>query len=225
MIVAVIIILIIAPSLFTGSQINWLSNCIIFRNLDFSKTGQIGETIGGITAPFIGVLSIILLYMTLYEQRKINKEQIKFNQRQIDFNKEQIKKEQENRDFSVLFNQLNMVDNAINVKINNITYNGVDALMQFKKEYSKFHYLEKIEFVAKLAVPTNIISSYSYIIKRSTFDKPTKDFFYISMYDRISWLKMVYEVAIVDNNFADKDFIQKIKIFHEQLEKAIKQYE
>ncbi len=47
--------------------------------LDFSQTGSIGDTIGGITAPFIGLLSIVLLVWTLNEQIKINKEQKRFN--------------------------------------------------------------------------------------------------------------------------------------------------
>ncbi len=46
---------------------------------DFSDKGSIGDTIGGITAPFVGLLSIILLAWTLYEQVQINREQKKFN--------------------------------------------------------------------------------------------------------------------------------------------------
>lgn len=42
--------------------------------LNFSKTetGNIGSTIGGITSPFVGLLSAILLYITLKEQRNYN---------------------------------------------------------------------------------------------------------------------------------------------------------
>lgn len=47
--------------------------------LDFSQTGSIGDTIGGITAPFIGLVSILLLWWTLKEQLKFNKRQEKFN--------------------------------------------------------------------------------------------------------------------------------------------------
>lgn len=47
--------------------------------LDFSEKGGIGDTIGGITAPFVGLLSIGLLVWTLYEQVKINREQKGFN--------------------------------------------------------------------------------------------------------------------------------------------------
>jgi len=224
-IVVVIIILIIAPSLLTSSQINWLSDFAIFRNLDFRETGQIGDTIGGITAPFIGVLSIILLYITLYEQRKINKEQVEFNKRQIVFNDEQIKREQESRDFSILFNQLKMVDEAISVKINDVTYNCVEALTQFNKNHLLLKYLEQVQFIAKLAVPSQIVLSYSYIIKRSTFDKSTKDFFYISMYDRIYWLIVVFKDFIKNVENPNEDAWRKVKILIGQLEKAIKLYE
>lgn len=43
---------------------------------DFTETGQIGDTIGGITAPIVGLVSIILLYITLKEQRDFNAQQV-----------------------------------------------------------------------------------------------------------------------------------------------------
>ena len=48
---------------------------------DFSETGQIGDTIGGITAPFLGFLSVILLYFTLKEQQDFNKNQQLVNEK------------------------------------------------------------------------------------------------------------------------------------------------
>lgn len=75
-IVFVIIAIIFAPSFFSGSTFAWFENCFLFRNVNFNeKTGVIGDTIGGVTAPFIGVLSIILLYITFREQRQFNKTQ------------------------------------------------------------------------------------------------------------------------------------------------------
>ena len=50
-----------------------------WKELDFSGTGQIGDTIGGITAPFIGLISVWLLWRTLCEQINFNKEQAKDN--------------------------------------------------------------------------------------------------------------------------------------------------
>ena len=40
-----------------------------------TTTGQIGDTIGGTTAPFWGFLSVILLYLTFKEQQTFNKNQ------------------------------------------------------------------------------------------------------------------------------------------------------
>ena len=43
---------------------------------DFTETGQIGDTIGGITAPIVGLVSIILLFITFKEQRDFNAQQV-----------------------------------------------------------------------------------------------------------------------------------------------------
>lgn len=40
--------------------------------ISFQKTGQIGDTIGGVTAPFIGVLSALLVYVSFRAQIKAN---------------------------------------------------------------------------------------------------------------------------------------------------------
>lgn len=49
------------------------------ERLDFTSTGQIGDTIGGITSPIIGIVSIFLLIWTLKEQLEFNKKQAKDN--------------------------------------------------------------------------------------------------------------------------------------------------
>lgn len=48
---------------------------IFTRNgvVDFSNTGQIGDTIGGIMNPFIGIVSIIVMFLAFYMQFKANK--------------------------------------------------------------------------------------------------------------------------------------------------------
>ena len=51
---------------------------------NFTDTGQIGDTIGGLTAPVIGLLNAILLYLTLKRQDELNGrtiEEIKKNDR------------------------------------------------------------------------------------------------------------------------------------------------
>jgi hypothetical protein len=47
--------------------------------IDFTNTGNIGDTIGGITSPFLNLLSIVLLYLTLREQTESSKKQKDFD--------------------------------------------------------------------------------------------------------------------------------------------------
>ena len=61
----------ISPFLFTCGA--------ICDRLNFTTTGQIGDTIGGITSPVIGIFSIFLLIMTLVEQQNFNKNQARHN--------------------------------------------------------------------------------------------------------------------------------------------------
>ena len=57
-VLVVVLFAFIAPRILTLPGAEWL---------DLTQTGEIGDTIGGTTAPFWGFLSIILLYLTLKE--------------------------------------------------------------------------------------------------------------------------------------------------------------
>ena len=67
----IIVLIITAPYLLTRPA--------FCKSLIFDSTGQIGDTIGGITAPIIGIFSIIVLVMTLRAQLKFNNDQSKDN--------------------------------------------------------------------------------------------------------------------------------------------------
>jgi uncharacterized membrane protein len=71
--------------------------------VDFTNTGQIGDTIGGIMNPFIGIASIIVMFLAFYMQYEANKmmqSQFKKNQFENQFF-EMLKTHKEN---SVLLN-------------------------------------------------------------------------------------------------------------------------
>ena len=68
------LIVLVVPFLFTRSWFGFAS----------SKTGYVGDTIGGLTAPFIGLFSALLVYIAF-------KEQVKANLKLEDFNREQLK--------------------------------------------------------------------------------------------------------------------------------------
>ncbi|MEM1259652.1 MAG: putative phage abortive infection protein [Bacteroidota bacterium] len=71
----------------------WLFTMKGYSSLDFSKTGQIGDTIGGLMNPFIGTAGIILTFLAFYLQYKANQIQIENFNRQLDLNKNQFEKQ------------------------------------------------------------------------------------------------------------------------------------
>ncbi|SDY08528.1 hypothetical protein SAMN05444411_1216 [Lutibacter oricola] len=67
LIIGILLLVVISPALFT--QLEWL---ISFD----TDSGAIGDTIGGITAPFINILGAFLIYISFQEQVKANQQQI-----------------------------------------------------------------------------------------------------------------------------------------------------
>ncbi|XOV91650.1 MAG: hypothetical protein ACFHWX_15730 [Bacteroidota bacterium] len=59
------LLVLVMPWVFTNSD--------FYRGIDFSNTGQIGDTIGGITAPIIGLLSAFIVFKAFQAQIKANK--------------------------------------------------------------------------------------------------------------------------------------------------------
>lgn len=107
-----IIAIIFAPIIFTSSSICGLS---------FLNTGQIGDTIGGITSPIVGIVSIVLLAYTLIEQLNFNVKQVQL-QRQ----------EQFKSTFFQLLQEQREITNSLFT-----TYEGVDMKNPAKKQKIK----------------------------------------------------------------------------------------
>lgn len=80
-----LMIVVIIPCLLTRT---WGPECLKFTE----STGWIGDTLGGITAPFIGLLNVALLIWTLWKQ--------------IDFNDNQLKTQKEEQFKAVFFQML-----------------------------------------------------------------------------------------------------------------------
>lgn len=78
-----------------------------FSFFDLTESGQIGDTIGGITAPFIGIIAGYLTFLAFHEQSKANKESA------IDLKKERFE--------SKFYNFLSLLNNLeINTTIPNV---------------------------------------------------------------------------------------------------------
>ena len=61
----------------------WILTRDSFLGFDFEDTGQIGDTIGGITAPFVNLLAAFLVYKSFSAQIRANKEQREQHDEQI----------------------------------------------------------------------------------------------------------------------------------------------
>lgn len=92
--------------------------------LSFVDTGQIGDTIGGTTAPIVGIVSIVLLAYTLIEQLKFNAKQVDL-QRQEQFKTTFFELLKEQRDIkNSLFTNYEGVDMQNPTKIQKIPVKG-----------------------------------------------------------------------------------------------------
>lgn len=63
-----------------GLAIVWIliaTRPLLFSFTDFSNTGEIGDTIGGLSAPIFNILTASLLFLSLMEQIQTNKDQQK----------------------------------------------------------------------------------------------------------------------------------------------------
>ncbi|NJX16861.1 putative phage abortive infection protein [Tamlana crocina] len=147
----------VAPALFTKNSI-----------IDFTQTGQIGDTIGGIMNPFIALAGVVLTYLAFYMQYKANqyqraqfniqleKEKEQFRQ-ELDLQKEQFLKNQFESQFYEMMrihrgnvNDLTSNDVNINLKVisDSIVNKGViDGIKTFPFLLSEFefcyHYVKK----------------------------------------------------------------------------------
>ena len=129
-VLAVILIIILPTTLLTTFHCPFLG-----LNTDFTETGQIGDTIGGITAPIVGLLSIWLLYITFREQQK-------FNARQEEFQKQ-------HADNTILSNLQEQRQAQVNSFCTNINGGKVQIAGLFGLEQLNrvFYHDNKIEFV------------------------------------------------------------------------------
>ena len=94
--------------------------------VSFVDTGQIGDTIGGTTAPIVGIVSIFLLAYTLIEQLKFNAKQVDL-QRQEQFKTTFFELLKEQRDIkNSLFTKYEGVDMKNPTKIQKIPVKGLE---------------------------------------------------------------------------------------------------
>ena len=70
-------LLILAAALVLCLPVILTQSSILGRNFDFTNSGQIGDTIGGITSPFFNLIAAVLIFLSFREQVKTNRDFIR----------------------------------------------------------------------------------------------------------------------------------------------------
>jgi hypothetical protein len=111
-----------APIIFTSRSINEI--------FDFSETGQIGDTIGGIINPFIALVGILLTFLAFYMQIKTNEMQISQFQKGLTHNKN-LKDYHTKKDY---LNKLNLLKLDLKLIIGDIQSKAKNLKSYYEKE-------------------------------------------------------------------------------------------
>ena len=171
-----IALIVFAPLIFTRG--------LLCSSVAFNNTGQIGDTIGGTTAPFIGVLSAILLYVTLNEQRKFNRQQQRLAM------EEQFK--------TMFFNLLNVqrdITSKLELSFFQLNYNTLEHEVVEKKSLDCFSKLKsELEYIF-------------YILDKETF---SEGYDIETAKQQISSLDSLYPGLGIDMKIYERE-IRKIK--------------
>jgi hypothetical protein len=166
-------ILIISPFIITGFS--------YFKWANFTNTGQIGDTIGGITGPIINLISAILIYLSFRQQLLANEIQIELinSERSKDISRSE-------RELLILhYNEIKDSINslkyqAVHIQSGNFqnTFHGTEALETFMKEISGISNYDSHEFWISINVILIEVEAYIDFLKRSeSIDPADKQFF------------------------------------------------
>ena len=130
-------------------------------NFDFSKTGQIGDTIGGIMNPFIAIAGVLLTFLAFYIQYKANRLQRDLFRDELNEQSEQFRKTQfENQFYEMLrlhkenVNEIQIDQTKFQVTRDNttkveITIHGARAFDLLLSEFEVCYYVAKMSFPDK----------------------------------------------------------------------------
>lgn len=210
----VIFLAILAPLILTSHG---------FECFNKTETGQIGDTIGGTTAPFWGFLSVVLLYITLKEQQKFNQMQ------KLSSDLEVITKLRDN---------ISELSNNIEVKIINlsggpdITYKGASYIEQLRRTINPNNGIGEEDFnrLYKNAIEiAELCLLYYNMVIKSSLDDVVKDSFlraisiHFEMINRLFYLYKSCNIHIISTLYSiEDDLFERYKDSNENILKRSK---
>ncbi|TYB73159.1 hypothetical protein [Bizionia myxarmorum] len=130
-------ILIIGVTLILFSSLYIFTRPAIWNDFDFSNTGQIGDTIGGITAPIINLIGAILIFLSF-------KAQINANKIQFTLLNNEIENQKKDRNFQVILDLFQALKNDFqNLAFEN--YTGMSAINAYVNQIRDYWTKENFE--------------------------------------------------------------------------------
>ena len=200
-----------------------------WSSINFEDTGQIGDTIGGLTAPIVGLISIVLLYLALSEQKRATDEQIVSFQRGIDY-----------EIISGLIKEVKDDYHSLSLEITNSvdckTYKGFntflllnDVLKKDKEDNIELDIYQAIEFVTTYMFMITTINSALIKIAESSIENKVKRSLLDRLNDYIIKMKLLGELSELLNEkklFPDTEHVNKMyRDASKQYSKLEKSYE
>ena len=193
-----LLLILISPFLFTRLYFNdWF---------DFSNTGQIGDTIGGITAPIVNLLGAFIVYISFMAQ-------VKANEIQQTALEDEKKRNRLNNNFSTLLPLLKEYQEDFE------KLGGKDILMKFRGSFESF-----VKTEIKQSNNPNILIK----LPQTVFSNIT---IFTDYYMMFKFLLMVLNrLKSIELNYEDKELLISIsQTFYEiqlkeDIDKIIEQY-
>jgi len=222
-IAAFVVAVFLSPWLFTGNG---------FERLNFANTGQIGDTIGGLTAPVIGILNAVLLWWTIRKQnQQIADQNRQINAYNIDSEIQQrIQSIRDIRKNLVLIFRIRGSSGTKQVK-------GKEAILLVKnileKEegFYKEFYVHGTEWVAFFDELKDIVLESYFLIKLNhKSDKPLEDksrLYYVIMfqnngvrelYQKLNTFIINHQEVEIAKRYIIPDWEDELKFFEETFE-------
>lgn len=193
-ILLVIIVICTLPYLFTNYSV-----------LDFTDTGEIGDTIGGIMGPFVGILAAVLTFMAFWIQYKANEAQ----RDSINDNKVEIKKQQHRYEIGRFENQWLSYLEIYKETVQTLQYANITGKRVFKElleelaliyELVEYGYAQWIANQFKHGTPEHQESVNSFITILLNDDKALREFFTETAYTLFFYGKPYFSIELTINN-------------------------
>lgn len=154
--------------------------------LNFTETGQIGDTIGGIMSPFIGIIAAILTFLAFWIQYKANEEQKK----SIEENRKEIMAQQERYELDRFESKLSMMMNLYQENVKSIECGGKTGRLAFAELLDELRLTyELVEY----ALINWIQSSFKH--DKPEYDKEVRDFHCVIMTNEAELRRFLTETA------------------------------